>query len=225
MKTLKFIILFFSIFIINSAWAGWVIDHDTGNVIYLSSGKLKDISQEDDSWSIYDSKAGKFIMINTAKKIYWQGTAKKFCEALKQMVPQIEVRLTKPEVSIKSGGSETIAGFTTKKYQVKANGQLYKEVWITENRELKNDMQAFEKYEKEMSGCRPPQTMEEMLDRDSGYRKLMSKGYALKEVTYESGMLVNKDEVTGIKQKTIPAAEFNVPGGYRRVQTLMVILR
>ena len=131
--------------------------------------------------------------------------------------------LSKPEVSIKSGSNETIAGLITKKYQVKTNGQLYKEIWVTENRALKKDMQAFEKYEKEMAGCRPPQTMEEMLARDSGYQKLMSKGYALKELTYDSGMLVSKDEVTGIKQKTISDAEFNVPAGYRSVQTLMEI--
>lgn len=220
LKSMLFIVLFS---IVNPAHAGWVIHHASGDVMYLSSGKSKEVSKDDGTWSIYDGKKGKFSIINTAKKIFWQGTVKEFCAELKQMIPQMETSLPKPKVSIKQDDSETIAGLTAQKYRLMTNGQLHKEIWIAENMALTKEMKALVKYEKELIECHPAQTMDEMVDRDPGYQGIVANGYVMKEVTYESDMPVDSDEVVSLKQKNIPASEFDVPAGYRRVQGLRKI--
>jgi len=219
-KIMLFIVFLFAV---NPAHAGWVIDHMSGDVMYVSSGKLKEVSKDDGTWSIYDGKTGKLSIINPAKKIYWQGTVQEFCAALKQMIPPMDASPAKPKVSIKQGGTETIAGLATQKYQVMTNGTLHKEIWIAENKALIEEMKSLEQYGKELIECYPAQTMEMMVDRDPGYQRIVANRYVMKEVTYESGMPINSDEVVSLKQKNIVASEFDVPAGYRRVQTLMEI--
>lgn len=208
---------------VNPAQAGWVMDYVSGDETYISSGKSKEISKEDGTLSIVDGKAGKHSTINIAKKIYWQGTAKELCTALKQMIPQMEGSLAKPKVSVKQAGSEKIAGHTTQKYQVMANDRLHKEIWVTENKELAEEVKALEQYGKELIECRPAQTMEEMVERDPAYHQVVTKGYVMKEINYVSGTPVYSDEVVSFRKKDIPASEFDVPAGYRRVQSLMEI--
>lgn len=219
-KSMFFIMLFFAT---NQAQAGWVIDHVSGDVVYISSGKSKEISKDDGTWSIYDGKSGRLSIVHTAKKIYWQGTVNEFCTALKQMIPREGANPTKPKVSIKQSGRETIAGYKTKKYKVMTNGTLYEDIWVAENKALTQEMNALEQYGKALSECYPMQSMDIMVDRDPGYQRVVAKGYIMKEVTYESGMPVDSDEVASLKQKNIPVSEFDVPAGFRRVQALMDI--
>jgi len=198
-----FIALFFAV---NPAHAGWVIDHVSGDVMYVSSGKSKEVSKDDGTWSIYDGKAGKLSIINPAKKIYWQGMVMDFCAALKQMIPPMGASPAKPSVGIKQDGTEIIAGLATQKYRVMTNGTLHREIWIGENKALTEEMKALEQYGKELNKCHPAQTMEMMVDRDPGYQRIVANGYLMKEVTYEFDMPIDSDGVVSLKQTNIPAS-------------------
>lgn len=208
---------------VNPVQAGWAIEYVSGNVSYLSSGKLKDVSSEDGTWSIIGGKTGKFSMVSPGKKIYWQGTAKEFCTALSKMMPVAGAAPAKPKINIKLGGRKTIAGHATQKYQVMANGQMHKEIWVTENKALAKEAKILLQYVNELIECRPPLSLQEMVERDPGYNKIVAKGYIMKEVTYESGIRISSDEVVNLKQEHIPETEFSVPAGFRRINTLMEI--
>jgi len=220
-------LLFFTAILISfaaDAWAGWVVENASGDVTYLSSGKLKQVSKEDGTSSLYDGESGRLSILHQGKKIYWQGTVKGFCAVMQQLLPQLEQKPSKPGISIKLVGNETVASIATKKYQVIADGQLQEELWITENQELANEMIAFYQFAEDFVKCYPAQTTEEMVQRDPAYRKLATRGYVMKDVTYLNGnMPVSTEEVVSLRQKDIPDSEFEVPAGFRRVQSLMEI--
>jgi len=205
-----------------TAWAGWVVEYASGDITYISSGKMKQVSKEDGTSSLLDGKTGQSSMLNPGKKIYWQGSGKDFCATMLQLIPQLEQKPAKPGISIKPAGNETIAGISTKKYQVMADGQLAREVWIAKNQELANESKAFNRLTEEFTTCYPAQTTEEMVDRDPAYLKLGNQGFVMKEVTYINGnMPVSNDEVVNLRQENIADSEFEVPAGFRRVESLM----
>ncbi len=207
-----------------NALAGWVAEYTSGDVVYISSGKMKQVSTEDGTSSLFDGKTGKSSVFSTSKKIYWQGTGEEFCAVMKQLIPQLDQKPAKPSISIEPAGNETIAGTVTRKYQVMADGHLHSEVWVAENQELANESKAVNKLGEEFSSCIPAQSTEEMVDRDPAYLKLVNQGYVMKEVTYLDGnMPVSSDEVISLRQENIPDSEFEVPAGFRRVQSLMEI--
>ncbi len=188
-----------------SARAGWVVENASGDVTYLSSGSLKEVTKEDGTSSLYDGQSGRLSMLHRGKKIYWQGTVKGFCAVMQQLLPQLEQKPAKPGISIKQVGNETIAGIATKKYQVMVDGQLQEELWIAENQELANEMIAFNQFGEAFLKCYPAQTTEEMVERDPAYRKLATRGYVMKDVTYLNGnMPVSSEEVVSLRQKDIP---------------------
>lgn len=214
-----FIVLLFAV---NAVHAGWVFQHMSGDVMYIASGKSKEVSGDDGTWSVYDGTSGNISMISDEKRLYWQGSVNELCKELKKMVPQMGESPPRPEVNIDHEGSESIAGLKVQKYRVMADGQLYEEIWVAENKNLEEEMKLLLKYEKELMECSPAQTMEEMVGRDPGYEKIVN-GYVMKQVTYESGMEVEGDEVVSVEQKDIPGSKFDVPAGYRRVGSLMEI--
>lgn len=208
-----------------SAWAGWVVEYASGDVTYLSSGKMKEVSKEDGTASLLDAKTKQSSIFVPGKKIYWQGTSKEFCAVMQQLIPQLEQKPAKPSINIKPAGNESIAGMATKKYQVMVNGQLAREVWIAENQELANENQALDKFGEDFTMCYPAQTTEEMVDRDPAYRKMESRGYVMKDVTYylNATMPVSNSEVVSLRQEDIPDSVFEMPAGFRRVKSMMEI--
>jgi len=206
------------------AWAGWVVETASGDLTYLSSGKIKNASKEDGTSSLSDSKSGQISMLNQGKHIYWQGTGKEVCAVMLQLIPQVEQKPAKPSISIKPAGNETIAGIVTEKYQVIVDGQLHRELWITENQELANEMILFMQFEEDFTKCYPAQSTEQIVDRDPAYRKLVTRGYVMKDVTYLNGnMPISSSKVVSLKQENIPDSEFEIPAGFRRVESLLEI--
>ncbi len=224
MRKLSLLSTLFVIGFAANAWAGWVLEYASGDVTYLSSEKLKQVSKEDGTSSLLDSKSGKLSILRRDKQIYWQGMVEDYCAAIQQLIPQLEQKPAKPAISIKQAGVDTIAGVATEKYQVMAEGRLRKELWLVENPELTNESKALNRFAESFSACYPAQTIEEMVDRDPAYLKLEAQGYVMKDVTYlDSNIPIHSDEVVSLKQKDIPDSEFEVPVGFRRVESIMEI--
>lgn len=205
-----------------TANAGWEVRHASDDVTYVVSGKSKEESKGDGTWTIIDGKSGRVSMVHPGKKIYWQGSIGEFCTALKQMIPQPTKNPSRPKVTIEEAGGGTIAGLATKKYRVMADGQLHQEVWIAQVPELVEELNALEQ-QTGIGKCSSAQSIEEFVSRDPAYTRLLEKGYVMKEVTYMSGTPVSSDNVVSLMQRDIAGSEFDVPSGYRRVQSLMEI--
>ncbi len=212
------------VFILAAAYtaaAGWVVEYDSGNTTYLTPAGLKDVSGEDGTVTLFDSQSRKLTMLRQDSKVYWQGSVKEFCGAMKQLLPQTGGGPAKPKVTISPDGMDTVAGTSVRKYRVMAAGQLHREVWVAETRDFAQAAELMDRFSGELRGCLPAMSIEEMVDGDPAYMKMASRGWVMREVNYMSGKAVNTTTVVSIREQDVPASEFKVPAGYRRVNSLM----
>jgi len=116
---------------------------------------------------------------------------------------------------------DTVAGFNTTHYQVSVKGRVAKEVWLTNDSSLMNDikpyMNKFLQMSQEMIRCTSVgRRMMGGFDLESSenYQKLMGKGFPLRGKDKRSGWL---REVVKLEKKAIPDSEFALPKGYKKV--------
>jgi hypothetical protein len=124
--------------------------------------------------------------------------------------PRMELR--------KSGQQATIAGYPAVRYDVLADGKLGSELWIAKGipawREL--DPQKLERFAAEMArlaGCGPSRGPKGPPGVDPSW-KLVSEGYPVR--TVDRGGSGGTLEVVKAEGRTLSAAEFQPPPGFRR---------
>lgn len=149
----------------------------------------------------------------------------------RQMMEQMTGRGAKrpdPKVSIaKAGSGGMIAGFKTTKYTVSVNGQPRKEVWLTSHSALMKDLKPyldriFKMSDMSSCGMEGAGMMEGQFDVENSdeYNKLMHLGYPLRKKDIPGGpvrMVTSLREVTSLVKQSIPASEFAVPKGYKKM--------
>ncbi len=149
----------------------------------------------------------------------------------RQMMEQMMGRGAKrpdPKVSIRKGArGEVIAGFKTTRYTVSVDGQPRKEVWLTSDSVLMQDLKPYLDKILEMSdmsscGMKEVGMMgaEFDLENSDEYKKLMHLGYPLREKDIPGGpgrMTPRLREVTSLKRQSIPDSEFALPKGYKKM--------
>ena len=138
-----------------------------------------------------------------------------------------------PKVSVASKGSGgKIAGYDTVKYSVTVDGKPYKDVWVASNASIMKDMRKFMKkvikMGSEMGDCmQGPLGMGSNPENSKEYLSLMEKGWPMREVRkdgigVQDGIGV-ETEVKSLVEKSIPASEFRVPSGYKKVEMRQVM--
>ena len=126
-----------------------------------------------------------------------------------------------PAVSVsKAGTGDVVAGFKTTHYKVSVGGRVAKEVWLTADSSLMNDikpyMNKFLEMSREMKRCTSMGGMMggPNVEGSEAFQSLMEKGFPLKEKDIRSGWT---REVVKLEKKSIPDSEMKLPKGYKKV--------
>jgi Domain of unknown function (DUF4412) len=128
----------------------------------------------------------------------------------------------RPAVKVESTPeTASIAGQSTTKIMVYADGKPYQEVWLAKGLTLKADLDL-----KRLRGLQAQLTQAIMTDlpnrqaveEDPAYEQLLEQGYPIKIVELgEGGEPESVTEVVRLDKRDIPDREFQIPEGYRRI--------
>lgn len=134
--------------------------------------------------------------------------------------PEVDVSKLPPLSITKTDVTERIAGYDAVKYEVRANGELFQEFWLAPSLNVSSDLDPNryftiqQKMSSGMTGKSAPYFT--ALYRDPEYRKLLDSGFVLKVINHHMAGQFQRVATT-IRQADVPATDFEVPAGYRRV--------
>jgi len=213
------------------AFAGWVQAELSGDMTYFSEGKVKSTSGEDDSWSVIDGSSRTITMVSPGKKSYAVLTVDELCAFISKMMSGMTAEqkamfeaMKKEQHSKgfkmkKAGPGGKVAGYSTDKYRIDAGDARSMEVWVSTDKNLNSVYRKLTKKAKplmdKMASCSAMGGGGMEVENSKEYRKLEEKGWVLKRVA--KGKVGSETEVEKIEQKEIPASEFKVPAGYKKV--------
>lgn len=131
-----------------------------------------------------------------------------------QMAGQQGKAAAKPEPKIeiiKTSVKEKIAGYSTVKYQIMADGKLVEELWLADAIKIGKEMD-LEKMDEMMS--KMDMGSEDMSYKtDKAVTALFKKGYPLRESYPDSNMTTETTKATKTK---VPGDKFKIPAGYKK---------
>ncbi len=225
--------------------AGVVLTESEGSQTFISNGKFKEISTEDDQPMILDLKNGLVTMLDNRKKVFAKGTVDQFCSELSAMVgaamqgmsaegkammqqsmnmPGQQKTMSPPKVRVtKVGSGGKIAGLSTTEYLVTVNGEKYEQVWITEDASIMKELGNMDELAAmmvKMTDCMGQgmgMGASSMPESTPQYQELFKKGYPVKIISYEGGMAVVDSNVTKVEKRSISDQEFLPPRGFKKV--------
>ncbi len=230
-RLICFILILFIFYSLNlNAQNGWLIVEQSGDTTYLLKGTFMSVWENRNF--ILDADKNEMTFINHNKKIYSKTSLDDYCklmttraEEIKSFMynEQIDQLSEKPEVNksdveiIKVGPAEKIAGFNTTKYNIMVDGNLYEEVWITNDPSLMDYYTTVIKSLTKMYKCLTQMTSSDVPENTPEYRIFMEEGFALKNINHSEYMSDEKDEIKLLEKRTIEKNIFNVPIGYQKV--------
>ncbi len=194
------------------AQAGWVIEQvatdpngkQTTQVYYIQNNKIMIADQEK---VIFDLETLEMTAIMAEQGMYMKFPAdmmNMMGKAAPEWGETVEVR--------KTSETETIAGYSTTKYQLLIDGELAHEIWLAEDLDLSAevDMEQFLNMSMMRAGEASYQSTPE-------YQDLFRQGYPLKQVHFQAG---GKEiiEATKVEKQDIPDSQFEVPEGFREMK-------
>jgi len=216
----------------SGAHAGWVLSEEDGQETVISKGKMKSIWEN--GAVIFDGEANTVHFIDDSRKMIASGTVDEICDGINEMVesmlesvPAEQREMMKkmmgdgkmPTVEIvEKGDGEKIAGFATKRYNVMADGELYEELWLANDKALMADCEAVMKMLGEFTSC--TESISSMGSAPSAeaspeYTKIFGMGMIVKSVGHHEDETGNPDGISEIAKKDIPDATFELPNGYK----------
>ncbi len=225
-------------------FGGWVQVDGEGATTLISEGMLKGTSGGDDQYSILDARKGNIMFVDPKRKVYSQESIDDFCKAVvtgmsqaKKTVPAEDKGKQKagkdvPRVSVtKEGDGGAIAGYNTVKYKVLADGKLYEEVWLTSDPAVIKDLESvfrtvMKKFEKCLSNlANVAESLALSVEETQEYRELERQGWQMRSKSYAGGRGPVTSEIVKLEKRDIPASEFEVPSGYKKVPVLEMLFR
>ena len=124
---------------------------------------------------------------------------------------------SQPEVIVeKMGDGGTIAGFKTLKYKVLVDGELFEEVWLTNDSALMKEFKPLIQLLQKFSSCTGDIGIEAAPEKSPEYQKIMEMGFELKSVQYEYGTPDPETDVVELEKTDIPDKEFEIPPEYKQ---------
>jgi hypothetical protein len=146
-------------------------------------------------------------------------TAKK--RDAKKAKEDLEAAKLLPVSIVSTGQHEKIAGYDTEKFEVKVDGELFQEIWLTTGLSVSADLDAakfFAQQEKTgavMMGKSSKQY--NALYHDAQYRGMVERGFILRNVVHHLAGGFER-VATSVKQEEVPVSAFEVPESFRRVR-------
>jgi uncharacterized protein DUF4412 len=219
------------------------------SVSYVSSDHVR-MSQADGNDVIMDLKAGDMTMIDHKKKQYWTMTQKDIDdmaammkeqmnspemkeaqEKMKNLPPDVQKRMESMMGGMmtttvqKTGTSRTVAGFHCDNWTVDIGTFSKSEQCVTT--ELKFPEQTYDRFKNYMDSLRS--MMASMGPMSKGFDQMREqmqkiKGFPIANKTTTSIMghtSTSTSEVTDVKRGPIPASAWEIPAGYKKVDSPM----
>ena len=214
----------------SAADAGWVLTESNGDETVMSQGKLKSVWENGSV--IFDAGKGEIHFIDDQRKIMAGGTIDELCKGIEEMmesmmanIPPGQRELMKKMAGGKEGETKVvgkgpggkIAGFETTRYEVSSAGDLYEEIWLTEDESLKKECQGLMQMMVKFTSCMAEANAMGAPSPESSpeYLKLFEKGVMVKSVEHgDEGEEVN---TIVISERDIPSSTFSLPAGYKKV--------
>lgn len=219
---------------------GMAPERGENKTTYLQDNKMK-VVEVGEQTVIFDVGKGEMLVLVPERKIYFGGKPEDIVNATKAMAdmmkqammaqmtpeqrkayeqymeqaPEEQAGPKKTYELKKTGEQATVAGYPATKYEVRVDGELDQELWVSSkvNPGDEIDMDAVKSM---LRAMRPPGE-EEQFEMSDDYVELMRQGIPLKEVHYQDGRRAYVDETTRVEKKDIPASEFAPPEDYKRV--------
>jgi hypothetical protein len=215
------------IFLIQECWAGVVIEElhrdmegRMGRVIrYFSEGQFRTDHPEGGVSTIIDFKGDRMVMIDHSSRSYveikfsrWE---KEVGERLKKSMPEIKPQ--ERRITVRGTGEKAlINGYQTEKVEIRADGELIEENWMTRDVDFREVEKVMERVAKGFS----KDFKVEMKEGREIYEKLKSYGIPIliKDHTLTYGLgPINVMEVRKIEKKGLGDEVFLPPAGYQRI--------
>jgi len=233
------------IFILNNSIysQGWVMEESNNSVTFISEGWIKSLPGDMDEipmTSLYNPGSGIIIMINENDLTYAEGSPEDYCNAMKSMMNEMNMQMPAdqkkmmedmiaqekakpaPKVSIQKSSGEAIAGYSTTKYTISVDGELFEEKWISSDASLNDLIRIMNKtvdMTMKIAGCTVP---DEVFLRNSpefseAYKNVERSGIELKSLNYEYSDGESGSDVVSLQKEDISSNEFEVPGDYSQI--------
>jgi hypothetical protein len=204
----------------------------------IADGKIK--VEQPHAVTLIDYARGSYTILNPERKYFWTGSIEDYItEMTKERNVALKRRMgtkdeppntdlskvdvsTLPKIKIeKTDETKTIAGHATNKYVIRADEEVFQEIWLAPTLDLQKDidLDKYLDYERKMSGFMLGKSGKvfHALYRNEEYAKLLRTGFVLETVTkHIAGGF--EQVATDFKQSDIAASEFEVPETYRRVR-------
>ena len=190
-------------------------------VRFFSESQFRTDHSETGKTILIDFKADRMVMIDHPSRVYvevkfslWE---KNVAERLKKSMPEIKPKERK--ITVRGTGEKAlINGFQTEKVEIRADGQLIEENWMTRDADIQEVEKVMEKVAKGFS----KDFHLEMKEGREIYQKLKTYGIPvlIKDYTLTYGLgPVNVMEVQKIEKKDLKEETFLPPPAYQRIVT------
>ncbi len=216
-----------SVVLISECRAGMVIEEfhrdmegRMGRVIrYFSEDQFRTDHPEGGVSTIIDFKGDRIVMIDHPSKSYieikfsrWE---KEVAERLKKSMPEIKPK--ERRVTVRGTGEKAlINGYQTEKVEIRADGELIEENWMTRDVDFREVEKVMERVAKGFS----KDFKVEMKEGREIYEKLKSYGIPIliKDYTLTYGLgPINVMEVRKVEKRELTGEVFLPPAGYQRI--------
>ena len=222
-----FILMLLLIPMLQESLAGVVIEQvvrdregsASGVIVYYSENRFRSDHPSGNLTTVIDFKEDRMVMIDHSSKHYvevkfsqWE---REVADRLKKSVPDIQ-RKTRKIMVKKTGETPTLNGFRTEKVQIRADGELIEENWVTRDVALEEVEKVMDKVALGFS----KEFKTEMREGREIYEKIRAFGFPIlvKDHTITHGLGgVDVLEVKKIEKKELKDEVFLPPKGYRRI--------
>jgi hypothetical protein len=188
-------------------------------LLYLSATQYRTDHQERGLTTILDFKGDRLVMIDHRSKNYvevklsqWERDVAK---QLKKESPG--VKLKKRDIIVKKTGKKAIInGFQTEQVEIRAEGELIEENWVTRDVEMKEIEPVMDRVARVFS----KDLRLEMKEGREIHEKLKPFGFPvlIKDYTMTYGLgAIDRVEVKKIEKKDLREEVFLPPSGYQRI--------
>ncbi len=224
-------------------FAGWVQVDREGAITLISEGMLKQTSGGEDQYSVLDARRGNIIFVDPKRKVYSKETIDDFCKAVIEGMNKVRKAMPAEDKGKQKGGKDVrvsvtkegdggaVAGYNTVKYKVLTDGKLYEEIWLTSDPAVMKDLESvfrtvMKKFEKCLASlANVSDSLALSVEETQEYRELERQGWQMRSKTYAGGRGPLTSEIVKLEKRDIPASEFEVPSGYKKVSVIEMIFR
>ena len=204
--------------------------------------------------TLIDYNGGRVALVNPVQRVFWRGSVDDYVRELTKSrgdsllgkfgaaektnsklreaaakpkaVPTVDPAKLPAITITQAAGTERIAGYDTVKYEFRADGDLFQEVWIAPALNLSSDLDPTRYFaiQRTLGTAMTGKVGEQYnaLYANEDYRKLLEKGFVLKMVNHHSGGSFER-VATSIRQADVPANQFDVPASFRTVKLVDVL--